>query len=90
MKPIHCPPGEKNSRSPVRYPAKSTVLVDPAGVWPAAARRSGALAAIYGLEERSLVLELAPGPDLSERIAAGPIPLEEALPIARQLAAQVR
>ncbi|MBI4891708.1 MAG: serine/threonine-protein kinase [Acidobacteria bacterium] len=44
------------------------------------------IAAIYGLEERSLVLELVEGSDVSERIALGPIPLEEALPIARQLA----
>jgi serine/threonine protein kinase len=44
------------------------------------------IAAIYGLEDRSLVLELVEGPDLSQRIASGPIPLDEALPIACQLA----
>src|SRR5215210_3219305 len=44
------------------------------------------IAAIYGVEERALVLELVEGPTLDERIAAGPIPLEEALPIARQIA----
>ncbi|HXV61743.1 MAG TPA: serine/threonine-protein kinase, partial [Vicinamibacteria bacterium] len=45
--------------------------------------------AIYGLEEsgdeRALVLELVEGPTLAERIAQGPIPLEESLAIARQM-----
>jgi serine/threonine-protein kinase len=44
------------------------------------------IAAIYGLEERALVLELVDGPTLAERIAAGPIPVDAALPIARQIA----
>jgi serine/threonine protein kinase/Tol biopolymer transport system component len=48
------------------------------------------IAAIYGLEEsdgaRALVMELVEGPTLGERIAAGPIPIEEALPIAREIA----
>ena len=44
------------------------------------------IAAIHGVEERALVLELVEGPTLAERIAAGPIPLEDALPVARQLA----
>jgi eukaryotic-like serine/threonine-protein kinase len=43
------------------------------------------IAAIYGVEERSLVMELAEGPTLAERIAGGPMPLEEALPIIGQL-----
>ena len=42
------------------------------------------IAAIYGVEERALVLELVDGPTLAERIGAGPIPVDEALPIARQ------
>jgi serine/threonine protein kinase len=45
---------------------------------------------IYGLEDsdgiRALVLELVEGPTLADRIAHGPIPLDEALPIARQIA----
>ena len=45
---------------------------------------------IYGLEEaegqRALVLELVEGPTLADRIAQGPIPLDEALPIAKQIA----
>ncbi len=48
------------------------------------------IAAIYGLEEshgvRALVLELVEGPTLADRIAHGPIPVDEALPIARQIA----
>ena len=60
------------------------------------------IAAIYGIEEaqltgdgaverrlqpaRALVLELVEGPTLADRIAAGPIPVEDALPIARQIA----
>ena len=46
------------------------------------------IAAIYGLEEaddtRALVLELVEGPTLADRIAQGPIPVDEALPIAKQ------
>ena len=45
---------------------------------------------IYGLEEsggtKALVLELIGGPTLADRIAQGPIPLDEAIPIATQIA----
>jgi serine/threonine-protein kinase len=49
------------------------------------------IAQIYGLETIAaggcaLVLELVDGDDLSQRIRRGPIPLDEALPIARQIA----
>ena len=48
------------------------------------------IGAIYGLEEtgelRALVLELIAGPTLAERIAKGPLPVPEALSIARQVA----
>ena len=48
------------------------------------------IAAIYGIEDSgtadALVMELAEGPTLAERIQHGAIPLEEALPIARQIA----
>jgi len=48
------------------------------------------IAAIYGLEEsgpiRALVMELVEGPTVAERIAGGRIPVDEALPIARQVA----
>ncbi len=48
------------------------------------------IAAIYGLEESAgvtaLVMELVEGDDLSQRIARGAIPVDEALPIAKQIA----
>ncbi|MDP2390543.1 MAG: protein kinase, partial [Acidobacteriota bacterium] len=56
------------------------------------------IAAIYGLElipsdvasgfsrTIALVMELVEGEDLSDRIARGAIPLDEALPIAKQIA----
>jgi len=59
------------------------------------------IAAIYGIEEaaaeaamapgvgramRALILELVEGPTLADRVAHGPIALDEALPIARQIA----
>jgi eukaryotic-like serine/threonine-protein kinase len=43
------------------------------------------IAAIYGVESRALVMELVDGPTLADRIAQGPIPLDEALDIARQI-----
>src|SRR3989442_3047145 len=48
------------------------------------------IAHIHGLEEsggvRALVMELVEGEDLAQRIAHGAIPLDEALPIAKQMA----
>ena len=48
------------------------------------------IAIIHGLEKagdvRALVMELVEGPTLADRIAQGPIPVDEALPIARQIA----
>jgi Tol biopolymer transport system component len=48
------------------------------------------IAAIHGLEEfggvRYLVLELIAGETLAEKLAAGPLPLETALDVARQIA----
>src|SRR5262252_5247451 len=48
------------------------------------------IAAIYGVEEidsrHFLVMELVSGETLADRIKRGPIPIEEALPIAKQIA----
>ena len=48
------------------------------------------IAQIYGLEESdgisALVMELVEGPTLADRIAGRPLPMDEALPIARQIA----
>ncbi|KAA0254397.1 MAG: serine/threonine-protein kinase [Acidobacteria bacterium] len=48
------------------------------------------IAAIYGLEEvegtLALAMELAPGEELAERLKRGPLPVDEALAIARQVA----
>ena len=48
------------------------------------------IAAIYGLEKSegtvALVMELVEGDDLSQRITRGAIPIDEALPIAKQIA----
>ena len=48
------------------------------------------IAIIHGLERSqgtyALVMELVEGEDLSQRIARGPIPVDEALPIAKQIA----
>ena len=48
------------------------------------------IAAIYGLERAAgttaLVMELVDGPTLADRIAEAPIAIDEALPIARQIA----
>ncbi len=48
------------------------------------------IAIIHGLEQagdvHALVMELVPGDDLSQRIVRGAIPIDEALPIAKQIA----
>ena len=48
------------------------------------------IATLHGLEEsggiRFLVMELVPGETLAERIAAGPLPVDEALPLFMEIA----
>ena len=48
------------------------------------------VAHLYGLEDvdgsKTLVMELVEGPTLADRIAHGAVPIDEALPIARQIA----
>jgi serine/threonine protein kinase len=48
------------------------------------------IAQIYGLEEadgiKALVMELVEGPTLADRVGQGPIPVVEALPLAKQIA----
>jgi eukaryotic-like serine/threonine-protein kinase len=48
------------------------------------------IAAVYGFEDapgmKALVMELVEGPTLADRIADGPIAIDEALPIAAQIA----
>jgi hypothetical protein len=52
------------------------------------------IGAIYGLEESSgvqaLVLELVEGPTLADQIHHGPIPFDEVLPIAKQIATALK
>ena len=47
------------------------------------------IGSIYGFEESStmlaLVMELVEGPTLADRIAQGPVPIEDALPIMKQI-----
>src|SRR5262245_44213341 len=48
------------------------------------------IGAIYGFEDsdsvQALVLELVEGPTLADRIAEGPLPLDEAMSVAKQIA----
>jgi serine/threonine-protein kinase len=43
------------------------------------------IAHVYGLERSGLVMELVDGQDLAQRLAHGPLPLDDALPIAMQI-----
>src|SRR5687768_17064775 len=43
------------------------------------------IAHVYGVEGRALVMELVDGEDLSQRLSRGAIPIEDAIPIAKQI-----
>ena len=51
------------------------------------------IAAIYGLEKAAgmtaLVMDLVEGPTLADRIAQGPMPIDDALRIAKQIATAI-
>ena len=44
------------------------------------------IAAIYGVEDRAIIMELVEGPTLAERLSSGALPLDEALRIAIDIA----
>ncbi|MFN7938871.1 MAG: protein kinase [Bryobacteraceae bacterium] len=44
------------------------------------------IAAIYGVEDAALVMELIEGPTLADRMQAGALPIDEAIAVARQIA----
>jgi len=71
--------GRRRSRSP--HAVRTRVL---------AALNYPHIAAIYGFERsggiNALVIELVEGEDLAQRLARGPMPRDEVLPIARQIA----
>ncbi|MGE5276351.1 MAG: protein kinase domain-containing protein [Acidobacteriota bacterium] len=76
-----CPRSSRGTRSDWRASREAKVL---------AALNHPNVAAICGLEEsggaRFLVLELEPGQTLAEKLAAGPLPAEQALGVCRQVA----
>ncbi|HZM59340.1 MAG TPA: protein kinase [Vicinamibacterales bacterium] len=47
------------------------------------------IAAIYGVEDRALIMELVEGQTLADRIKQGAIPLDEALEFAKQIASGI-
>ncbi len=51
-----------------------------------AALNHPSIAQIYGVESGALIMELVEGEDLAQRLVHGPVPLDEALPLARQIA----
>jgi Tol biopolymer transport system component len=44
------------------------------------------VAQVYGVEGHALVMEFVPGEDLAQRIARGPLPLDDAIDVAKQIA----
>ena len=43
------------------------------------------IAAVYGLEDHAIVMELVEGSTLADRVAQGPLSIEETVPIAKQI-----
>ena len=72
------------------YRAHDTKLNRDVAIKVLASLNHSNIAHVYGVEDASstygLVMELVEGPTLADRIAQGPIPLDDALPIAKQIA----
>src|SRR5687767_4248579 len=78
-----CPPTSRTIANGARFQREAEVL---------ASLNPPHIAQVYGFENppeggHHLVMEFVDGEDLSVRIRRGPIPLDEALPIAQQIAA---
>ena len=71
-------------------PYEVTAQIGQGGMGEVYRARDTNIGHIYGLEEaegqKALVLELVEGPTLADRIKQGPIPVGEALPMAKQIA----
>ena len=72
--------------SPSRFPRSSSPIGLSAKRARSRALNHPNICTLYDVGPNYLVMELIEGPTLAERIEEGPIPLEEALAIAKQIA----